>query len=73
MDDGSQETEMTVVLRWQLNREGDDPRLIMKLEDGEGREWDPGAYAAPTTGFLPAGWPSGSALIFKRASRKAEP
>jgi hypothetical protein len=66
MDDGSQETEMTVVLRWQPNREGDDPRLIMQLEDGEGRAWDPGAHATPMTGFLPAGWPSGGALTFKR-------
>jgi hypothetical protein len=66
MDHGPQETEMTVVLRWQPNRESDDPRLIMQLEDGEGREWDPGANAAPITGFLPAGWPRGSALTFKR-------
>ena len=66
MDDGSLETEMTVVLRWQLNRESDDPRWIMQLEDGEGREWDSEANAAPITGFLPAGWPRGSALTFKR-------
>jgi hypothetical protein len=66
MDDGSQETEMTVVLKWQPNREGDDPRLIVQLEDGEGREWDPNANAAPITGFLPAGWPRGRALAFKR-------
>ena len=66
MGDGSQETEMTIVLRWQPNPESDDPRLIMQLEDGEGREWDPGADAAPITGFLPAGWPRGSALTFKR-------
>jgi hypothetical protein len=66
MDDGSRETEMTVVLRWQPNRESDEPRLIMQLEDGEGREWDPGANAGPITGFLPAGWPEGRALTFKR-------
>jgi hypothetical protein len=66
MDDGSQETQMTVVLRWQPNRESDDPRMIVQLEDGEGREWDPVANAAPITGFLPAGWPRGSALTFKR-------
>jgi hypothetical protein len=66
MDDGSQETEMTVVLRWHPNPVGDDPRLIVKLEDGEGREWDPVANGAPITGFLPAGWPRGSALTFKR-------
>jgi hypothetical protein len=66
MDDGSHETDMTVVLRWQPNREGDDPRLIMQLEDGEGRGWEPGADAAPITGFLPAGWPRGSALTFRR-------
>ena len=40
--------------------------MIMQLEDEEGREWDPGADAAPITGFLPAGWPRGSALTFKR-------
>ena len=66
MDDGSQETEMTVVLTWQPNREGDDPRLIMQLEDGEGREWDPGANVTPITGFLPAGWRRSGALTFKR-------
>ena len=66
MDDGSTETEITVVLRWQSNREGDDRGLIIRLEDGDGREWDPGANSAPMTGFLPAGWPSGSALAFKR-------
>jgi hypothetical protein len=70
MDDGSQETEMTVVLRWQRNREGDDPRLIVQLEDGEGREWDPNTNAAPITGFLPAGWPRGSALAFKRTTEE---
>jgi hypothetical protein len=66
MDDGSQETEMTVVLRWQPSRESDDPRLIMHLEDGEGQNWDPVADAPPITGFLPAGWPRDSALTFKR-------
>jgi hypothetical protein len=66
MDDGSQETEMTVVLRWQPSRESDDPRLIVQLEAGEGQKWDPMADAAPITGFLPAGWPTGSALTFKR-------
>jgi hypothetical protein len=66
MDDGSQETEMTVVLRWQPSQESDDPRLIVQLEDGEGQNWDPLADAAPITGFLPAGWPTGSALTFKR-------
>jgi hypothetical protein len=70
MDDGSQETEMTVVLRWRPNRESDDPRVIMQLEDDEGREWDPGADAASITGFLPAGWPRGGALTFKRTVRK---
>ncbi len=64
MDDGSQ--EMTVILRWQPNRQNDDPRLIVQLEDGEGRKWDPAPSAAPITGFLPAGWPRGSALTFKR-------
>ena len=53
MDGGSQETEMTVVLRWQPNREGDDPRLILILEDEDGRKWDPVANAAPITGFCP--------------------
>ncbi len=57
---------MTVVLRWRPNRGGDGPRLKVQLEDGEGREWDPVANAAPITGFLPAGWPRGSALTFKR-------
>jgi hypothetical protein len=66
MDDGSPKTEMTVVLRWGPNRESDDPRLVMQLEDGEGREWDPGANAGPITGFFPVGWPRGSALTFKR-------
>jgi hypothetical protein len=66
MDDGSQETEMTVVLRWQPSREIDDPRLIVQLEDGEGQDWDPMTDAVPITGFLPAGWPKGSALTFKR-------
>jgi hypothetical protein len=66
MVDGSKQTEMTVVLRWQPNRESNDPRLIMQLEDGEGRAWDPGADATPMTGFLPAGWPRGGALTFKR-------
>jgi hypothetical protein len=66
MDDGSQETEMTVVLRWQPNLESDDPRLVMQLEDGEGRAFDPGADAAQITGFLPVGWPRGSVLTFKR-------
>lgn len=70
MDDGSQETEMTVVLRWQPNRESDDPRLIVELEDGEGRKWEPVANAAPITGFLPAGWPKGGALPFKRTIDK---
>jgi hypothetical protein len=70
MDDGSQEVEMTVVLRWQPNRESDDPRLIVQLEDGEGRVWDPGADAALLTGFLPDGWPSGSALTFKRTMKE---
>jgi hypothetical protein len=70
MGDGSQETEMTVVLRWQPNRESDDPRLIMQLEDGEGQEWDPGADGAPITGFLPVGWPKGSALTFKRTMKE---
>jgi hypothetical protein len=66
MDDGSQEAEMTVVVRWRPDRESDDPRLIVQLEDGEGREWGPVPNAAPITGFLPAGWPRGSALTFKR-------
>ena len=57
---------MTVVLRWRPNRESDNPRLIVQLEDGEGREWDPMAKATPLTGFLPVGWPTGSALTFKR-------
>ena len=57
---------MTVVLRWQRNRESDDPRLTVELEDGEGRQWDPVEGAAPITGFLPAGWPRESALTFKR-------
>jgi hypothetical protein len=70
MDDGSQETEMTVVLRWQPNREGDDPRLIVELEDEEGRKWDPAANAAPITGFLPAGWPKAGALAFRRTIDK---
>jgi hypothetical protein len=70
MGDGAQETEMTVVLRWQSNREGDDPRLIIQLEDAEGRDWDPGVDAAPVTGFLPAGWPRGSVLTFKRTIRE---
>ncbi len=61
---------MTVVLRWEPNRESDDPRLIMQLEDGEGREWDPGPDAAPITGFLPAGWPRGIALTFKRTMKE---
>ena len=74
MDDDSQETEMTVVLRWQPNRESDDPRLEVQLEDGEGQEWDPGANAGTITGFLPCGWPRGSALTFKRTiERNAEP
>ena len=73
MDDGSQETEMTVVLRWQPNLESGDPRLIVQLEDGEGREWDPGADAGTITGFLPAGWPRGSALTFKRTMKNTEP
>jgi hypothetical protein len=66
MDDGCQDTEMTVVLRWQPNRESDDPHLIVQLEDEEGRKWDPVANAAPISGFLPAGWPRGGALTFKR-------
>jgi hypothetical protein len=66
MDDGSQQTEMTVVLTWQTNPENDDPRLIVQLEDGEGRKWDPVANAAPITGFLPDGWPRGGTLAFKR-------
>jgi hypothetical protein len=66
MDDGSQKTDLTVVLRWKTNRESDDPRLMVQLEDGEGREWDPVANAVPITGFLPVGWPRGSALTFKR-------
>jgi len=65
MDDGSQQTEMTVVLTWQTNPEND-PRLIVQLEDGEGRKWDPVANAAPITGFLPDGWPRGGTLAFKR-------
>ena len=70
MDDGSQETEMTVVVRWQPNRQSDDPRLIVELEDGEGRKWDPVANAAPMTGFLPVGWPRGGALAFRRTVDK---
>ncbi len=70
MEAGSQETEMTVVLTWRPNRESDEPRLIMRLEDGEGREWDPESGAAPMTGFLPAGWPKGSALTFKRTIKE---
>jgi hypothetical protein len=66
MDEGSQEAEMTVVLRWQPNPESDQPRLIVQLQDEEGWEWDPATNAAPITGFLPAGWPRGSALTFKR-------
>jgi hypothetical protein len=73
MDEGSQETEMTVVLRWQPNLESDDPRLIVQLEDGDGREWDPGSNAGTITGFLPVGWPRGSALTFKRPLRNTEP
>lgn len=69
MDDGSQEREMTVVLRWQPNRGSGGPRLVMQLEDGEGREWDPMANA-PLTGFLPAGWPEGNALTFKRTLKE---
>jgi hypothetical protein len=65
MDDGSQKKQMTVVLRWQPNPTGDDPRP-MQLEDGEGREWDPVANATPMTGFMPDGWPRGSVLTFKR-------
>jgi hypothetical protein len=71
MDDGTQETEMTVVLRWQRpNRESDDARLIVGLEDAEGRKWDPEANAVTITGFLPAGWPKGGALAFKRTIDK---
>ena len=66
MVDGSKQTETTVVLKWQPNRESNDPRLIVQLEDGEGRVWDPGPDATPMTGFLPDGWPSGGALTFKR-------
>jgi hypothetical protein len=64
---------MTVVLRWQPSRESDDPRLTMQLEDGEGRELDPVADAGPITGFLPAGWPRGSALTFKRTIEERQP
>jgi hypothetical protein len=67
MDESSQETEMTIVLRWQSNREGDDPRVTVQLEDGEGRKWDPVESASPITGFLPVGWPRGGALTFKRS------
>jgi hypothetical protein len=70
MDDGSHETEMTVVLRWQSNRESDDPRVTVELEDGEGRKWDPVENGAPLTGFLPAGWPRNSALTFKRTIKE---
>ncbi len=66
MDGGPQEIEMTVVLRWQLCQESDDPRLIVQLEDAEGRKWDPMPNAAPITGFLPVGWPRDGALTFKR-------
>jgi hypothetical protein len=66
MDEDSPETEMTVVLRWQPNRQSDNPGLIVQLEDGEGRTWDPVANAEPITGFLPAGWSSGGTLTFKR-------
>jgi hypothetical protein len=66
MGDGHQETEMTVVLRWEPNRESDDPRLVVQLEDGEGRKWDPAADAVPLTGFLPDGWPRDGARTFKR-------
>lgn len=70
MDDSFHETEMTVVLRWQPNLEGDDFRLIVELEDGEGRKWDPLTNAPTITGFLPAGWPKGGALAFKRTIDK---
>lgn len=71
MDDGSQETEMTVVVRWQQpNRESDDARLIVELEDAEGRKWDPEVSTVTITGFLPAGWPRGGALAFRRAINK---
>ena len=70
---GSQETEMTVVLRWQPDRESGDPRLTLQLEDGEGRKWDPVANVPPITGFLPAGWPRSGTLTFKRTSRNAGP
>ena len=61
---------MTVLLRWQPNRGSDDPRLIVELEDAEGRRWDPVAKGATITGFLPAGWPKGGALAFKRTIDK---
>ena len=44
---------MMVVLRRQPNRESDDPRLIMQLEDGEGREWVPGRTRAHHRIFRP--------------------
>ena len=66
MDDRSEEHEMTLVLRWQPTRQGDDPRVVVRLEDEEGRMWDPLVGAASITGFLPAGWAKGGALTFKR-------
>ncbi len=66
MEDDSQETEMTAVLRGRPNRESDDPRLTVQLEDAEGREWDPMESDSPMTGLLPAGWARDSALTFKR-------
>ena len=66
MDDDSQETETTVVLRWQPNRGTDDPRLTVQLEDAEGQKWDPVGTDTAITGFLPLGWPRGGALTFRR-------
>ncbi len=70
MDDGSHEMEMTVVFRWEFDQESED-RLTLHLEDEHGRMWDP-ADAGVITGFLPAGWPLGCALSFKRPARNAE-
>ena len=44
--------------------------MIVELEDGEGRKWDPVANAAPMTGFMPVGWPRGGTLAFRRTVDK---
>jgi hypothetical protein len=69
MDDGTEETEMTVVLTWQSNRESDGTRLTVQLEDAEGREWDPESTSL-ITGFLPTGWPRDGALTFTRTTKE---